>query len=87
MAFITIITWTDAHVHVCLGEAYMLHVAIIWFICRLGNALSMKTEKNIKRETKAYSYEDQLWEAKVKEELAKKKLEEQAKNDIKLVDL
>ena len=37
----------------------------------------------MKRETKAYSYEDQVWEAKLKEQLAKKKLEDQLKNDIR----
>ena len=37
----------------------------------------------MKRETKTYSYEDQIWEAKIKEELAKKKQQERQDEDIK----
>ena len=44
-----------------------------------------KADKNMKRETKTYSYEDQVWEAKLKEELAMKKLGQQLDSDIKYI--
>ncbi len=37
----------------------------------------------MKRETKTYSYEDQVWEAKLKEQMTMKKLGDQLKNDIR----
>ena len=49
---------------------------------RLSEVLSYQVDSNIKRETKAYSYEDQVWEAKVKQELAQKKLHQSEERDI-----
>ena len=64
----------SVHLFVCLSVC-LLH--------RLADALLSKADRNMKRETKAYSYEDQLWDAQLKEEMAKKKFSEQAQSSIR----
>ncbi len=56
-----------------------------YVIVRLADGMVNKADKNMKRETKTYSYEDQVWEAKLKEELAMKKLGQQLDSDIKYI--
>lgn len=56
---------------------------ILFLLFRLLNGLTgQAVSANIKRETKAYSYEDQVWDVKMKQKLSEKKLQELEDKDI-----
>ena len=75
--------------NIMLVVDYGLKANIKYFVntstLSLADSLLNKAERNMKRETKAYSYEDQVWEAKLKEEMAKKKLQDKDKTDLRHV--
>lgn len=61
----------------------LLIVLVFLLICRLLDSLVGDHSSNIKRETKAYSYADQVWDVKIKQQINQKKLSLIDERDVK----